>query len=234
MKITRISNAGILIENAGAKILLDGFNITNIYHYIGTIPEEYDRLMQAPDDIDYLVFTHAHDDHFNAIMVMKYMEKHPATKAIAPETALEKLRICEIAEERLISAETLPLNTNFPVNAFKTVHIGSPYRDVPHYSYYLPGAELLFTGDAIPLASNYREFENHVYKITVLASNYAHVIGSGMKTIRNILCPEVTLVLHLPDPAYDEESLHALTADSIAHNRDLDIRILELAQSIEL
>lgn len=234
MKVTRVSNAGILVERDGHRILIDGLNISNIYHYVGTVPEEFDVLM-ASEDVDYLVFTHVHDDHFNAIMTMKYMDAHPKTKVVAPVSVLEKLLLCGIAKDRMIDAASIPFGTDFPVNAFRTIHIGTPYKDVLHYSYYLGGEEtLLYTGDAIPLSSNYKELEETGVHISVLASNYAHVIGAGIRTIRRIIHPEHTLVLHLPDPHYDEEGLYPLTHDSIEHNPDLDIHVMDLDEQVTL
>lgn len=232
MKITRVSNAGILVERKGHRILLDGLNISNIYHYMATVPEEFEALMNS-EDLDYLAFTHGHDDHFNAIMTMKYMNAHPKTKVIAPKSTLEKLILCGISEDRMIAAEDIPYGTDFPIVSFKTIHIGAPYKDVCHYSYYLGGEEsLLYTGDAIPLFSNYKELEEADLKVSVLAGNYAHVIGAGVRTIRKIIHPEHTIVLHLPDPHYDEEGLYPMTRDSIEHNPDLDIRMMELDEQI--
>lgn len=232
MKLTRVSNAGILVERNRQKILIDGFNSAGVYHYFGTNPDTFAHLCaQVP--MDYLLFTHSHDDHFNAVMTMQYLERHDLTKVVAPHTTLEKLQLCGISPERLIAAEDLPLGTDFPVNAFPTVHISAPYRNVVHYSYYLPGEEsLLHTGDAIPLKSNYTAFAASGANVSVLAGNYAHIIGAGVRIIRDIIRPNATVVLHLPDPNHDEEHLYQLTRDSVQKNADLSIRLLEMNDTV--
>ncbi len=230
MKITRVSNCGILLEIGTRNYLIDGFNTDEVHPYYATDPALYHELMDAEDE-NYLVFTHAHPDHFNAVMTMEYLYRHEKTKVIGPEPVLEKLTICGIPRDRMIAAEDLHMDPNREISAFRTMHIGAPYRHVIHYSYYISGEEsLMFIGDATPIKDNYREFSEFKPHITVLASNYAHIIGSGSRML-DLLDPEHTVVLHLPNPLEDENHLIEMT-DEAAHKIAKDITLLSIKDSI--
>lgn len=230
MKITRVSNAGILLEIGSRNYLIDAFNTDEVHPYYATDPVIYHEIMDA-DDENYLVFTHAHPDHFNAVMTMDYLNHHESTKVIGPEPVLEKLVICGISRDRMISAEDLKMDPKREISAFKTLHIGAPYRHVIHYSYYISGDEsLMFVGDATPIKDNYREFSVFKPHISVLASNYAHIIGSGSRML-DLLKPDHTVVLHLPNPCEDENHLIEMTDDA-AHRLIKDITLLSIKDSI--
>ena len=230
MKITRVSNAGILLEIGSRNYLIDAFNTGEVPPYYATDPVLYHELMDAEDE-NYLVFTHAHPDHFNAVMTMEYLLHHPTTKVIGPEPVLEKLTICGIPRGRMIAAESLAMDPSREISAFKTLHIGAPYRHVVHYSYYISGEQsLLFVGDTTPIKENYKEFLAADPEISVLASNYAHIIGSGSRML-DLLNPEHTVVLHLPDPNGDENHLIEMTDDA-PHKISKDITLLAIKDSI--
>jgi len=230
MKITRVSNCGILLEIGTRNYLIDAFNTDEVHPYYATDPVIYHELMDAEDE-NYLVFTHAHPDHFNAVMTMEYLNHHNKTMVVGPEPVLEKLSICGISRSRMIAAESLPMVPSREISAFKTLHIGAPYRHVVHYSYYISGEQnLLFVGDATPIKDNYREFCAFSPRLNVLASNYAHIIGSGSRMLE-LLNPEHTVVLHLPDPHGDENHLIEMTDDA-AHKLPREITLLAIKDSI--
>ena len=81
MRISRVSNAGVLLELDGVKLLLDGF-CTGHGPYLAT-PAHIRESLQA-DPPDMLAFTHEHEDHFDAQMAENY-HKQTLRPVLGPE-----------------------------------------------------------------------------------------------------------------------------------------------------
>ena len=60
MLIRRVSNAGVLLELDGVKLLLDGF-CKSVGPYMATPNKIREELLLDPPDL--LAFTHEHEDH---------------------------------------------------------------------------------------------------------------------------------------------------------------------------
>lgn len=90
-KVTYVGNSGFLMENGEIKVLVDGM--------IKGFPSEYsppaevtDLLSKANppfDQIDLILATHAHDDHFDAGQVAAYLAGNPETVFISTQEAAD-------------------------------------------------------------------------------------------------------------------------------------------------
>ena len=135
MRISRVSNAGVLLELDGVKILLDGF-CTGHGPYLATPAHIRESLMANPPDM--LAFTHEHPDHFDALAAEQY-HKQTLRPVLGPENLP-----CGTSSKGLASGfvSILPI---------KSRHIGKEYFHVPHVSYAINGSKSVwFLGDAVP------------------------------------------------------------------------------------
>jgi len=79
--VTYIGNSGFLISTNDKKILIDAVyrGINHVY----TLPEEIQNslaLAQPPfDDIDLILVSHSHSDHFNSYLVKQHLQNDPKT-----------------------------------------------------------------------------------------------------------------------------------------------------------
>ena len=80
MRISRVSNAGVLLELDGVKILLDGF-CTGHGPYLATPAHIRESLMTNPPDM--LAFTHEHPDHFDALAAEYYHKQLSQFSSVA-------------------------------------------------------------------------------------------------------------------------------------------------------
>jgi L-ascorbate metabolism protein UlaG (beta-lactamase superfamily) len=91
---TYLANAAILVTGPGGKVLFDPFFHTSFGTY-QLVPEDIKQaLMQgvAPyNNINAIVVSHAHADHFAADYVLSYLQAFPETKLIAPKQAVDKV-----------------------------------------------------------------------------------------------------------------------------------------------
>lgn len=155
------ANAAVLLTWRGRKLLIDG-----LYHFDETpfsnlTAESAQRLwagLPPYDDIDYLLFTHGHPDHFSASLTADYLERHRVRGVLLPPLhEAEQARLRAVSAVRDIPCVTLPAGSRVTlrpeadlcVEAIPTRHLDPLYRDVPHFVLLvtLGGDRLLFTGD---------------------------------------------------------------------------------------
>lgn len=151
VEITFVDIDGFLLTSDGTKVLVDAFT-DMAPRAVRTLLEE----AQPPfDDVDLILTTHIHSDHFDADMVGAHMERCPDALFVSTQAAVDRLRAAfpGVAEERLhafepdegqrlqtrlrgVDLEILNLPHGVPVtNLAFVIHIG--------------GKKLLHTGDLV-------------------------------------------------------------------------------------
>jgi L-ascorbate metabolism protein UlaG (beta-lactamase superfamily) len=93
--VTYIANDGFLIDAAGKKVLIDALFDAGAPNYLAPSPELLDRIVTGKGpfaDIDILLVTHAHGDHFSPAIVLRYLRAHPRCQLVAHRQAIDKLR----------------------------------------------------------------------------------------------------------------------------------------------
>ena len=213
MLISRVSNAGVLLELDGVRILLDGF-ATNEGPYLATPAPIRDELLANPPDM--LAFTHEHPDHFDAQMAEQY---HKQT--LRPVLGPENLPCGTTA--RGIShgwVSVLPI---------KSRHIGKEYFHVPHVSYAINGSKAVwFLGDAVP--SQWHGIDR---KCHVLIAPFAYALSDSAWRMTCELAEHVVLV-HMPlrdnDPAGLWPQVEAVTSASCP----VQLHIPQIGETIEI
>jgi len=94
LEITYIANDGFLIAYESKKILIDALHTWPNYQ---STPDDVFNDMRAAkppfEDIDIVLVTHPHPDHFHPDMIELFLANHTHTKLIAPPVAIELLKI---------------------------------------------------------------------------------------------------------------------------------------------
>ena len=195
MRISRVSNAGVLLELDGVKILLDGF-CTGHGPYLATPAHIREGLLTNPPDM--LAFTHDHSDHFDGETVDQYRKQ-----TLRP----------------VLGPENLPFGTSskglamggVSVLPVKSRHIGKEYFHVPHVSYAVEGSKSVwFLGDAVP-----SQWHGINRKCHVLIAPFAYALSESAWRMTCELAEQVVLV-HMPlkdnDPAKLWPQVEAVTS----------------------
>ncbi|GAB5526736.1 MAG: hypothetical protein Roseis2KO_46080 [Roseivirga sp.] len=86
LTITYIANEGVLIESAGKKVIIDA--LFDKYYDAYLFPDEalLEKMIsgEAPyNNVDLLLSTHIHRDHFAPTMTGRFLKGHPETKLIS-------------------------------------------------------------------------------------------------------------------------------------------------------
>ena len=94
-KVTYISNAGILLECNDNKIMVDSFCNSALSIYKSP-SDETKKLMISGinqfENIDALLFTHNHTDHFDAESTLSFLKNNKKTLMLAPSKVVMEIK----------------------------------------------------------------------------------------------------------------------------------------------
>ena len=213
MRISRVSNAGVLLELDGVKILLDGF-CTGHGPYLATPAHIRDSLLADPPDM--LAFTHEHEDHCDARLAEQF-HKQTLRPVLAPEN--------------------LPCGTTsrgisrgwVSVLPFKSRHIGKEYFHIPHVSYAINGSQSVwFLGDAVP--SQWHGIDR---KCNVLIAPFAYALSESAWRMTCALAEHVVLV-HMPLRENDPDGLWPQVEAVTGASCPVQLHIPAVGETVEI
>ena len=99
---TYLANEGVMVQSAEYKILFDPF-FHNDFGYYQLVPESIRQAIfagTAPyDNIDAVFISHAHEDHFSATDMHKFLQTHKKVHLYAPKQAVTQMTKMTIADE---------------------------------------------------------------------------------------------------------------------------------------
>ena len=132
---TYLGNEAVLVTGTNSKVLFDPFFHQNFGQY-QLVPEQIRvAIMQgtAPyDNIDAIVISHAHGDHFAAEDVLAYLRAFPATKLVAPQQAVDALTELDKAETVMTQISSVKLALGDTPTQIKVGEITFQAVRIPH------------------------------------------------------------------------------------------------------
>lgn len=213
MEIQRTANAGVLLRLDDVRILLDGV-CREVKPYPATPQAIRSELLRNHPDV--VVFSHAHEDHYDERFVSEYLQ-NTAGPVLGP------------ADIPFCSREALSIGgvTISPVDSH---HMGKT-EPMGHRSYVIQGSKCVwFMGDASPLHWTQR---TDLPRPDVLMAPYGFAIGHGWD-VTKALNPGVIVLLHLPDRRSDVYGLWDAVEHSVAKDSHPAVLIPEMGETIRL
>lgn len=161
LRVTLVCNAGLLLEYGGVTILLDGIYGPQGHPFSNLSAVTWQQMLRGEgrfSKVDYLLFTHAHPDHFSPSMTMQYLESRPVKGIFKPAADEPGSRLDLFLKERQIPCVDLSTRTDravfrvepqLTVRAFTTRHLDRKFWGVRHVCYLLTFGQkhVLFTAD---------------------------------------------------------------------------------------
>lgn len=205
IKITYIANAGIMITGAEKKILIDGIHSFEPFGFSPVPATVLNHIIEGQgiyEDIDYLLFTHCHKDHFNKDKLTDYCLLNTPQMLVLPKdgSSLENITGHITFLDMELWAEKVILEENdLKLIAYKTIHDGKDYRNVDHYVYQINLLEhhILVMGD-----TDFRcpELETMLanQSIDILIVNWLFLNNRIGRAFINKVNPQQLLIYHLP------------------------------------
>lgn len=228
-KVTYIANEGFLIEMGSRNILIDAiFDDRTIIAYVHVPDEKALSLMQASkapfDEIDLVLVTHSHRDHFSAAPVLEHLKGNPSGVLIGPPQVVDALRAVEpeledvgmtVREIDLDLFESAELEVDgIHVRAIRLRHSAHMETDeqtgeqvnrhafVENLIYLVEfeGLKMLHVGDAT-LYENLELFEQDRFqkkKIDIVFLNFFDWSDETKSVLDRWMTPDHVVFMHLP------------------------------------
>jgi len=231
--ITYVSNAGVLININDKKILIDGLCTSKVRSYKSTPLEIREKIINGVppfDNIDIMLITHQHSDHFDANLVCSFLEQSSDTVVIANKEVISNIRECMLSTNtiNLIELSTSvhsieKINVNgVEIQSISMVHEGEDYMDVNNLCFLIEyDVKILHLGDAAPVIENFELLNLKQYKLDVLIANFPYVsIPRAREIIKNYTDTQKILVVHLPHKDLDKFNWIRVAKKSYERNKD--------------
>lgn len=213
IEVTFLANEGVLISTRGKKILIDALFDNPNPNYAAP-PEDMLESMaagKAPfNDVELVLITHNHPDHFSPSFSARFMESNPNTVIVAADDAISAMK--ENAENwghvqnRIFSFNLKPGETakktvkDIDIKIFRTLHSGD--REEPHNLMYLitmNGRTIFHEGDSDGKLATFKALglENQGIDLA-LVHFWFPLHPEGERIILDVLKPEHVGLIHLP------------------------------------
>jgi L-ascorbate metabolism protein UlaG (beta-lactamase superfamily) len=212
LKITYLANCGFLYEGNKSKVLIDPFGTKFGNTFFLPANETKTNIIKGNvpfDNIDLLLITHIHEDHFDAKLTEAFLLNNPKAKIICPPQVYAQMKdSCisfaqiksQITSPSLIIGESKKIKVNgITVTVIRMQHGTNRSLDGVKYSDY----------------TDYEKTENFGYVIHFDKKNIFHQ-GDGClkineKALKNIDFP--VNIAHLSFFDWDSSSLNILKKD---------------------
>jgi len=206
--ITYLQNDGVLISDGTNKILIDA--IANPSGWISLNATEASKLNNAQtpyNDIDLILITHNHSDHYSTSAVNTHLSSNANTKLIAPPPVAANFSGSQIVNSSPARGESETLTVNgIEVEVLHLRHFdafGNDFSGVQNFGYLVKigGANILHLGDVDMTVENFQNFglvEKGIDVVLIPTFNApAHFLTSHRDALNSEIQPAHIIGLHL-------------------------------------
>ena len=174
--VTYLGNEGLLFSDGEHKVLFDPF-FHNVYGQYQAVPQSIQDAITSNsspyDNIDVIVVSHSHGDHFSAESVATYLSNNEDVTLVAPSQAtIEVIENTPSLEDQIVSLElefgdtavTTELG-NIRIESVRIPHAGWPERqeiaNLVHRVSLADQHTIIHMGDADPNDEHFAPFAGH-------------------------------------------------------------------------
>lgn len=210
VKVYYVANEGFLLESNGKNVLIDVLFNTGLDRYACPDSSLLSNMIQANspfENIDFLIFTHNHPDHFNDSLAYVFMSKHKETQMICPAQVTEQLlhnhiltpdielRIHTITPDSGKVEDLKIENLNFKV--CRTKHSDTYSIENNAYIIDFGGVKVFHSGDSWKEAMNdWSGFDLKSENIDLALVNGFYA-GDGYKLLNEKMSPKQIILMHM-------------------------------------
>jgi len=214
VKITYIANEGVLIQSGDQKVIIDALFDKYYDDYLHPSEDLLETMIagEAPyNNVNLLLSTHVHRDHFAPTVTGRFLKGHPETRLIS-SAQLAKSLADDYAEGASITAQTEGIVRDeaihertvegIKVHAFFIYHAGgSRTRSIENMGYIveLGGLRILHLGDSDMNPERFAALDLKSLNIDIAMVPYWYMADeTGVKIINESIQPKHLLGIHFP------------------------------------
>lgn len=234
-KVTYVANAGVLLEIESKKIMIDGLCNTDIPIYKNTPEAIRSQIVNGVspfDNIDLMLFTHHHADHFDPESTREFLKNNTNASVISTSEVIGALGEIEpdARSSRLIGINIMPGDTRttqldgITVTAIATRHDGREYDDVHNFAFLIEicGRKVLHVGDAKPVKENFMDAGLADQKIDLLIAPFPYIgLSTARSIIESYIKPAKIMAIHMPYRELDSNGWISSTMKSYKNVEDV-------------
>jgi len=250
LDVTYVTNEGFLVQAAGKKVLIDSLFDTGFNAFLIPSPQLLEQLTAAQGpfaDVDLVLVTHPHGDHFNAKLVAAHLRNNPRCRLVAHTQTVDQLRkegnysrirdrIHEVNGE-LGSRERITLE-GIDVDVLCVAH-GAYYKDGRNvhsqirnlaFVVNLGGTRFLHVGDATleDNAAHFNAFPFDQTPIDLLFLGSDDRSQATQRLIADRIKPGRIVAMHIPPAEVEEQSakIQAVYPEAIVFAKSMERRLV--------
>ena len=243
--VSLLGNAGILVSFAGLRFLVDGL-YCDLNRNFSDIPLNiWEKMREGKGsyaNIDYLLFSHWHYDHFYLPYFLEYMEHNRVKGVLFPPEEPGAKGVSEALAaygEKAVHfdrrAEFHP-GEDMTIKRLQLRHVDKAYYQVTNQCIWmeLGGKRLMFLSDADYLVQVYKQggdLRTDIAFVTPIFYNHP----KGREILRNVLEARTIVICHIPFPKDDRFQYYRMSCRDVERFRQADETVLvwnQFGQSI--
>ena len=235
ISVTLVANAGLFIQSGRYRFLIDAIHHDQDHPFSIVSQKKLKEIIDGSasyKDVEYILFTHCHSDHFSPKYTKEYLSNNVIKALFIPDACKNTDMDSESSEAaRNVNQVTLSgelgkrmtyiLNDDIKIHTFRTRHLGEEYIEDVHYCIVLSiGREnILITGDSGYDLAIFQEAlkDIRIHYLVVNPLFYNHKLGRQI--IDEIIQPKEILIYHIPFEEDDIYKLRRLTKRDVEKHR---------------
>jgi L-ascorbate metabolism protein UlaG (beta-lactamase superfamily) len=248
MYVTLLSNAGILIDASGCRLLADGL-YSDTGHSFSPMPPDIEGQLMAvgkPGWINYLLFTHLHPDHFDAERTNRFISANNPERIFLPlgggtheANGLSVLNagagsVIQTLDLKKGESVSFDLGGILTLTAFCTGHIGKQYADVSNICYLLKAGDkkLLITGDADVIHEDFSAAFMAKPIDAILVNPLFFQATQGAALVKELGVRQVILY-HIPSEREDIMNLRTMVRNQVRRYKDEEFAVYPMLSPMQ-
>ncbi|HEX6211619.1 MAG TPA: MBL fold metallo-hydrolase [Methylomirabilota bacterium] len=209
-EVRYVANAGMLVAIGEQRVLIDAPIREGIPPYATSPPDERGRLERAHvpyDQVDAILITHWHEDHFSPDAVAAHLSSSPGTVLVSSPEVVDRLRAAapSLDAARLHAVLPPPGRSELRRVGDLRVHVlrirHNPARRQPeqHVGFFVEGAAtVLHVGDADPEADNFTVLQELPQVDVALLPYWYLLTDASRRMVAGAIAPGRIVAMHMP------------------------------------
>lgn len=244
VSIILVANAGVLVTYNGIKFLIDGLFHDRERGFSNIPEQELHNILAGKDefkDIDYILFTHYHPDHFSAEYTMEYLKNNDISCILLPsDESGEISELQDYIKENYVDYRLLnmPIGESYffkvkkdiSVTVFKAFHMGKQYSAIENYCFLLSLGKknILFTADADYIDSYFETPLSSVNVDTVFVNPLFFNNKAGRTVIEKVIQSNKVGLYHIPFTKDDKRKYRMIVEGDIKRYKNEFVNVFAL------
>jgi L-ascorbate metabolism protein UlaG (beta-lactamase superfamily) len=253
IEVTYIGNAGYMVAAGSQKVVIDAMFDEGWDSYLVPSRSTRGKMKEAKapfDDLDLILVTHWHEDHFDAGIVTEHLRRNHRCRAVVTVQAADRMKVLpEYAEvsERVIAVapgwgETVEMRfEDIEVTAVGMKHVPYPessgedrHRNVQLAAYVVTvgGATVCHIGDAfLDVDERFIETSRIGERgIDAVFIEYFDRSPGSVRVIQEVIRPRAVVATHIPPGEWEHQAaaFREAFAQAVVFEEHMETRTLEL------